>query len=44
MKDRKKATTESPETLARRSRRIHTFLERWAKRHMPDRVTRFTTR
>jgi len=44
MKDRKKPASETPESRARRSRRIHAFLDRWARRHMPERVTRFTSR
>lgn len=43
--DRKtQETTKTEKALALRSRRIHTFLDRWARRHMPDRVTRFTSR
>jgi hypothetical protein len=42
--DRNKPSVNSPEALARRSRRIHAFLDRWARRHMPERVTRFTSR
>jgi len=45
MKDRKtQDATKTEQVLARRSRRIHAFLDRWARRHMPDRVTRFTSR
>jgi hypothetical protein len=29
---------------ARRSRRLHAFLGAWAKRHWPERVTRFARR
>jgi hypothetical protein len=42
--DRKKREGRSEEARARRSRRIQAFLHRWAQRHMPDRVTRFTSR
>lgn len=44
MKDRKMPASQNPEARARRSRRIRAFLERWARRHMPERVTRFTSR
>jgi hypothetical protein len=40
--DRKKLAKDDAEALARRSKRIHAFLGRWARRHMPARVTRFT--
>jgi hypothetical protein len=40
--DRKKPARDDTEARARRSRRIHVFLARWARRHMPDRVTRFS--
>jgi hypothetical protein len=44
--DRKTQDTaaKTEKAQARRSRRIHTFLDRWARRHMPERVTRFTSR
>jgi hypothetical protein len=42
--DRKKRASDDAEALARRSRRIHAFLGRWARRHMPERVTRFRSR
>jgi hypothetical protein len=42
--DRKKPAKADAEVAARRSRRIHTFLGRWARRHFPERVTRFTSR
>jgi hypothetical protein len=42
--DRKKRTGDSEEARARRSRRIQAFLHRWARRHMPERVTRFNSR
>ena len=42
--DRKKPAAQSEEARANRSRRIQAFLHRWAQRHMPDRVTRFSSR
>ena len=42
--NRKKPASDNAEALARRSRRIHAFLGRWARRHFPERVTRFTSR
>ena len=42
--DRKTPTSDDAQARARRSRRIHAFLRRWADRHMPERVTRFPTR
>ncbi len=42
--DRKKPAGDSEEARARRSRRIQAFLQRWARRHMPERVTRFPSR
>jgi hypothetical protein len=42
--DRKPPAIDDPEARARRSRRIHAFLHRWAKLHMPVRVTRFPRR
>jgi hypothetical protein len=43
--DRKtQETTKTEKAQAQRSRRIHAFLDRWARRHMPERVTRFTSR
>ena len=42
--NRKKPASDNAEALARRSRRIHVFLGRWARRHFPERVTRFTSR
>jgi hypothetical protein len=42
--DRKLPVSDDPAARARRSRRIRAFLHRWAKRHMPERVTRFPRR
>jgi len=42
--DRKLPARDDAQARARRSRRIHAFLQRWARRHMPERVTRFTSR
>ena len=42
--DRKQPAGDDAQARARRSRRIHAFLRRWAERHMPERVTRFPTR
>lgn len=43
--DAKSKTSTSDDTQsARRSRRIHAFLGAWAKRHWPERVTRFAKR
>ncbi len=42
--DRKTVVAKPPETPARRSLEIRAFLAQWARRHMPDRVTRFTSR
>ena len=45
MNDRKtQETTKTEKAQAQRSRRIRAFLDRWARRHMPERVTRFTSR
>jgi len=41
---RKTLTSDDTRTRARRSRRIHAFLGAWAKRHWPERVTRFPKR
>ena len=40
--DRKKPARENEDARARRSRQIQAFLHRWALRHMPERVTRFS--
>jgi hypothetical protein len=40
----KTPTSDDTQTRARRSRRIHAFLGAWAKRHWPERVTRFPKR
>jgi hypothetical protein len=40
----KMATSDDRQSRARRSRRIHAFLGAWAKRHWPERVTRFPKR
>ena len=37
----KTPTSDDTQTRERRSRRIHAFLGAWAKRHWPERVTRF---
>jgi hypothetical protein len=42
--DRKMPASDDAAARARRSRRIHAFLRRWAERHMPERVTRFPRR
>ena len=42
--ERKRPAHADAQARARRSRRIHAFLRRWAERHMPERVTRFPTR
>jgi hypothetical protein len=42
--DRKIVDAKSSQTPARRSLEIRAFLVQWARRHMPDRVTRFTSR
>ncbi len=42
--DRKTVVAKPSETPARRSLEIRSFLVQWARRHWPDRVTRFTPR
>ena len=42
--ERKTPESAIEEARARRSIRIHAFLNRWAKRHWPERVTRFPKR
>jgi hypothetical protein len=42
--ERKTPDAKFEEARARRSIRIHAFLNRWAARHWPERVTRFPKR
>ena len=42
--DRKTPESKIEAARARRSLRIHAFLNRWAQRHWPERVTRFPKR
>ncbi len=42
--ERKTPENTMEEDRARRSRRIHAFLGAWARRHWPERVTRFPKR
>ncbi len=42
--ERKTPESKIEESRARRSRRIHAFLNSWARRHWPERVTRFPKR
>ena len=41
---RKLPASDNAQARARRARRIHAFLGAWAKRHWPERVTRFAKR
>jgi hypothetical protein len=41
---RKTSARDDVQDRARRSHRIHAFLGAWAKRHWPERVTRFAKR
>jgi len=42
--DRKARESKTAQARARRSRQIRAFLDRWGRRHMPERVTRFPSR
>ena len=42
--ERRMAESKLEAARARRSARIHAFLTRWARRHWPERVTRFPKR